>query len=540
MLRTVFNSADDTRLLHSRVFWLAVVLAIAYLSYVVLQSFAAFRWLPTLANWPFSMLAIEASLTLGVVVLSANRFGFKAGLCVLSVMWLIMALHQLRLAENKDTWMMLATVLGFGIATDWTVSLNTRINRDREKLIQAQSLARDKLEIQAMELAEHIKELRCLYRISSLFDAPRSSFDATMEQVPLVVTQSLGGPGDCEARITLWDKVFNSPGWKTSNGAEKFPIDIQGETAGAIEVGPHQDGGRTGNGLLPEERQMCASVSMQLSGFIERMRDEQQLEEYHKHLEQLVEQRTAQLENALEIEKELRGQIEVQMQQRIEFTRAIVHELKTPLTALLAASDLLTDADTVTAKRLALQVNKGALSLNKRINELFDLARGEIGMLKLRCQSTSPARLLAEAFSYFAADAERKGIELLREWPDDLPAMYIDGQRVTQVINNLMQNALKFTPCGGYVKLSARPVATELVFVIEDSGCGIPEDRCATLFEPHSKRADNASVQGGMGIGLAISKMFVDLHGGRIWAQSEAGKGSVFSFALPISNEPSL
>ena len=225
------------------------------------------------------------------------------------------------------------------------------------------------------------------------------------------------------------------------------------------------------------------------------------------------------------------------MQERAEFMRILAHELKTPLTALLTASDLLTETlQTETSKKLARQVNKGAWDLNKRVNELFDLARGEIGMLNLRCQEVHPEKILAGTLAYFSSEADKKSISLVGDWPRGLPTVWGDHQRITEVLNNLMDNALKYTREQGRITINAKKKSGHLLVEVEDTGCGIPEDKQADLFKPHHRLNSMNETRGGMGLGLALSKTLVELHGGRIWVESQ-GFGSKFSFTLPLKKD---
>jgi signal transduction histidine kinase len=537
---TMSSTCKKTKLpgfLHSHSFWLAFFILLIYFTYIYLQSIARVNWLPSMELWPLTHVAAEATLFMATIVISSNKFGFKWGLLATLLMWGIMSFHELRYAERQDTWLMLVVILGFGIAASWFVSQNKRFMTDQAQLIRIQVQTHEQLKQQTDILTERLKELHCLYNISSLTDKPGILMDELIHQTVLQLSRALKYPEAACVKVILEDKEYKSPGWQPPFNLESFDIVVHTQKLGLLEIGYKlEDPGNSGRVFLPEEREMCSNASMQLSGFIDRIRDDQQLEGYRQHLEQLVVERTSQLENALEVEKALREQLESQIKQRIEFTRAIVHELKTPLTALVAASDLLTiKCEPFAAKKLARQVNKGALDLNKRINELFDLARGEIGMLKLRCQNISAGQLLHDVFSYFAAEAEKKQLKMVQAWPQDLPGIFIDVQRITQVLYNLLQNAIEHTSAGGSITLRAVRQDDELIITIEDTGCGIPSGKAKALFQSQSIIPDADNTSGGMGIGLAISKMLVELHGGRIWVESQVNAGSAFGFALSLN-----
>ncbi|MCL2150101.1 MAG: PAS domain-containing sensor histidine kinase [Dehalococcoidia bacterium] len=256
-----------------------------------------------------------------------------------------------------------------------------------------------------------------------------------------------------------------------------------------------------------------------------------------RQLEREIEQSQVaedKLKELLEQEVDLRRKLEATLSERAEFIRIIAHELRTPLTAMLAASDILCDGITSEPmQKLAKQVNKGALDLSTRINELFDLAKGEIGMLKLRCQEVFPNRILAGTLAYFAAEAKQAGIKLIPDWPDDLPSAWGDHRRVTEILNNLIGNAIKYTGENGQITVRARSKDNHILFSVEDTGCGIPPEKQSQIFQAHRRLNAQGEKRDGMGLGLALSKMLVELHGGQIWAESE-GKGSIFSFTLPL------
>jgi len=243
------------------------------------------------------------------------------------------------------------------------------------------------------------------------------------------------------------------------------------------------------------------------------------------------------LAELLKREVALRRQLESTLKERAEFIRIVAHELRTPLTAMLAASDILCENITSEPlKKLAKQVNKGALDLSTRINELFDLAKGEVGMLKLRCQEIYPNRILAGTLDYFSAEAVKAKIALIPDWPDDLPPAWGDHRRITEILNNLIENAIKYTGEYGQITIRARNKNDCILFQVEDTGCGIPPDKQPLLFKAHHKFNTSGGKQDGMGLGLALSKMFVELHGGIIWAESK-GNGSIFSFTIPLSSQ---
>ncbi len=242
-----------------------------------------------------------------------------------------------------------------------------------------------------------------------------------------------------------------------------------------------------------------------------------------------------QLQGLYEVERELRQEREREIERRAEFLRALVHELKTPLTPVLASSGLLVEeVKEEVPLRLAKNVHRGAEELNGRIDELLDLARGEMGMLKLNLQPVPLLDTLQDAAASMVPLAMASGQSLSSRFPDSLPPVMADSDRVRQVLLNLIGNAIKFTPAGGAITLSARATGDRLLIEVQDTGRGIDEEEQKQLFQPYHRLLTGRDRSGGLGLGLALSKKIVELHGGKIWVASRKEAGSIFAFSLPV------
>ncbi len=241
-------------------------------------------------------------------------------------------------------------------------------------------------------------------------------------------------------------------------------------------------------------------------------------------------------------ERKVRQQVEAEMKRRLEFMRAVAHELKTPLTPILASIDTLTDElQDERSLKLARNIAQGAASLDKRVDELLDLSRGEVGMLHLRLESADLRPMLRAAADGMTPLALSNGLSLIAHLPPNLPKVRADVNRLEQVLTNLMHNAIKFTPRGGKITLSARDHGTNIVIEVKDTGPGMSERQKKHVFEPHRLPEGGVRVRPyGMGLGLALCKMFVELHEGQIWVRSRLGKGSTFGFSLPVETPTSL
>ncbi len=223
--------------------------------------------------------------------------------------------------------------------------------------------------------------------------------------------------------------------------------------------------------------------------------------------------------------------------ERIEFNRALVHELKTPLAPLLVCSEALVKSiKTEPDLSFARNMQTGALTLSKKIDELLDLARGEVGILRLHCRIIDPGKVIRETARYMEPGVRKKGLELRLEVPPALPKIRADKERLKQIVLNLVDNAIKYTQPGGVITVRARQRGTWFIFEVQDTGMGIDEHLQKQLFEPY-KRFNNRGRIGGLGLGLVVSKQFVELHGGRISVTSNKGYGSTFAVSLPIRCE---
>ncbi len=225
---------------------------------------------------------------------------------------------------------------------------------------------------------------------------------------------------------------------------------------------------------------------------------------------------------------------------RREFVANVSHELRTPLASIRALADTLEsgaledpEVSLDFVQRIVMEVDR----LTVLVDELLDLARLESGRITLLRQPTSPAELISAGVERLRPQIERAGLSLSLNVPADLPLVYADRARVEQVLLNLVHNAIKFTPAGGGISVVAHTVEPMLHVDISDTGQGIPETELPRVFERFYK-ADRSRRSDGTGLGLAISKHIVLAHRGEIWVTSVPGRGSTFSFSLPIVGNP--
>jgi len=221
---------------------------------------------------------------------------------------------------------------------------------------------------------------------------------------------------------------------------------------------------------------------------------------------------------------------------RRDFVSNISHELRTPLASLKALTETLQDGaleDHEAAKRFLVRIEAEVDALTQMAAELLELSRIESGQVPLDLKPVSPATLLFTALDRMRMQVERAAITFSVVCPPDLPSIRADAPRLEQVLVNLIHNAVKFTPPGGQVILSAQKEEYFIRFAVQDSGVGISTEDLPRIFERFYK-TDRARTSGGTGLGLSISRHIVEAHGGKIWAESEEGKGSTFFFTILI------
>jgi PAS domain S-box-containing protein len=222
---------------------------------------------------------------------------------------------------------------------------------------------------------------------------------------------------------------------------------------------------------------------------------------------------------------------------RDQMLAVVSHDLRNPLGTVSAAAELLIDMELPEERKTEQLhiIRRASLRMNRLIEDLLDVSRIEAGGLTVEPQPTDVEPVISEAVELHALRAEDQGIELLSHVPPDLPRVLCDHDRLIQVIFNLLGNAFKHTPHGGVVTLSARPHGREVAFTVQDTGQGIAREDLEHIFDRFWQARSHG--RSGAGLGLTIVKGIVEAHGGRVWVESEPGKGSAFHFTVPVASE---
>ena len=228
-----------------------------------------------------------------------------------------------------------------------------------------------------------------------------------------------------------------------------------------------------------------------------------------------------------------------QMQIKDQFLTHISHELRTPLTVVYEFLSILGDGiagrlNDEQAEYVAIML-RNVDELNHMIEDLLEVTRAHRGKLSVEPRILGIEQTLAETADDLARVAANKNIRLEHEVASDLPTVLADPLRLVQVLDNLIGNAIKFTPSGGHILVKARRLGDEVEVVVSDTGPGLAPDEAAHVFEELYQAAKVVDEgRKGLGLGLYICKQLVTRHGGRIWVESQPGVGSAFHFTLPV------
>jgi signal transduction histidine kinase len=221
-----------------------------------------------------------------------------------------------------------------------------------------------------------------------------------------------------------------------------------------------------------------------------------------------------------------------------EFLANMSHELRTPLNAILGFTELMLDElygeVPPTLREPLTDIQTNGRHLLRLINDVLDLSKIEAGRLELGGGQYSVQEIVDVVHTSLRSLALEKGLAFTATVPPDIPPAQGDGRRLTQCLMNLAGNALKFTR-HGRVDIDVRLDGESLVYRVSDTGIGIPKDEVENVFAEF-RQVDAAITReyGGTGLGLSITKRLVEMHGGRIWVESELGKGSTFFFTVPL------
>jgi K+-sensing histidine kinase KdpD len=368
----------------------------------------------------------------------------------------------------------------------------------------------------AHKLTERVKELNYLYGISKLIETTGSSLDELLQGAVKLIPPAWQYPEITCARIQIKNKEMITANFNATKWKQEEKIFVKGEPYGKVEVyylkkKPEADEGP----FLKEERDLIHAIAERLGHIIERKLADDALQTLYMN------------------EKELRKELEAEMNNRVDYTRGLIHELKTPLTSLLATSQLLhEEIKDNKLSRLSNYVWQNACNLNSRIDELHDVIRGEIGKLNLKLKPVDIENILVDIAEEAEILAQRCNKQLELKINSPLPKVYADGVRVKQILMNLLNNAFEYAIDDSLVQIIAAADNGSVIIEVHDQGPGINADEQQRIFDPYYSSSHKLQRSHGLGIGLALCKVLVEAQNGKIWVKSESGSGSSFFFTL--------
>jgi signal transduction histidine kinase len=254
-----------------------------------------------------------------------------------------------------------------------------------------------------------------------------------------------------------------------------------------------------------------------------------------------MNQMSRELHQLYDAQRALNVELERANKAKSDFLAGMSHELRTPLNAILGFNEMILGeiyGKVPDELKVPLtDIQSSGKHLLRLINNVLDLAKIEAGHMELNLEDYNVADAVTSVTTALRPLAAQKGLDLVGAVADDLPVAYGDGGRITQCLMNLAGNAVKFT-AQGRIEIAVERQGDLLCFRVADSGVGIPEDRRETVFGAFRQSDPTIAVRfGGTGLGLSITKQFIEMHGGRIWVDSELGTGSTFAFTIPLRVE---
>ncbi len=288
-----------------------------------------------------------------------------------------------------------------------------------------------------------------------------------------------------------------------------------------------------------DENDLILTVSEAIKSYFR----EKELEKRRQNLEKTVKVRTQDLCDSLKKLEETNLRLEQANRAKSRFLSSMSHELRTPLNGILGLSGILQEQffGPLNEKQLnyVKQVTKSGKHLLALITTLLDTAKIDAGAMEIVLEKTSPEDFIAVSVSLMRSQFKAKNLQVDVVIDPKLPAMLVDVMKCKQIMLNLLSNAVKYTPKNGKIKIEAiRKEDSILLVKVSDSGIGIEAgEQEKIFFEFHQAEKIREQELGGLGIGLALTRRLVELHGGKMGVESELGKGSVFWFILPIKTQ---
>src|SRR5579872_819575 len=322
--------------------------------------------------------------------------------------------------------------------------------------------------------------------------------------------------------------------------SRKLSNSVASRVANLVQAMKRVQAGSLSERVRPTGNDEIDLLARQFNAMVEQLNQSNQtIRELNVGLEHKVKLRTRQLsKNKRSLQRSLKKLREYD-QLKTDFFSNISHELRTPLTMILSPVDRILESQSALPAKVVSLINVVRVNGNRLlelINQLLEFSKLEAGRTRLVPTSVDLNALARDLFSAAQPLAEQRGVELRLKLDTRLPAIAADAEKIETVLRNLVSNALKFTPAGGTVEIETGVAADRVTAAVTDTGIGIAEEDYGRVFERFVQIDSSSSRQySGTGLGLALVKEFIELHGGEIHVESEIGLGSRFWFMLPLT-----
>ncbi|EFI34646.1 PAS/PAC sensor signal transduction histidine kinase [Desulfonatronospira thiodismutans ASO3-1] len=397
------------------------------------------------------------------------------------------------------------------------VSRNVRAVRDEKgDVIYYQGFVTDITAKKDAEvrLQERVKEQQCLYQISSAFKKD-TTLDTFLQQAVEAIPPGWQYPEDTAARITFGGKVFSTPGFQETPWQMSVEFTTGAQTLGDITVAYLQEKPRADHGpFLQEEWRLLHAIARHLGGITGRVLAEQEINRKNEQLQQLLDEKD-------------------------RFFSIIAHDLRSPLTGVMGFTRMLAEEvdqfSQQDLREVAEEMHKATENLQDLLENLLQWASIQKGAIECEPEDVSLAGAADKSIRMVKTPAGNKDISIESEVDSGL-MVYADRRMLDTVIRNLLSNAVKFTPAGGRIRISAEIENSECSVHVEDTGTGMDEQTLSGLFVlDRTTSRKGTGGEKGTGLGLLLCKEFVEMQGGKIRVNSTPGKGSTFSFTVPLA-----